>query len=112
MAIVEERAQVRWTGRALIGSAEESRSRLLEALETGHPVEVDLSELVEADGTLIQLLVSSHVSATARGGEFRVTSHGYAFEQTLERYGLSHLLREPWVGGGTPVAFYFFEDET
>lgn len=107
----EDRARVSFRGRFGVSSAAQAIERLIEAISTGHPVDIDLSELTEADASLLQILLSARQSAQAGRIEISVSKHGYAIVTLLERHGLESLLAEPFFEGGEEVQYFFFDEE-
>lgn len=102
---------LRISGCVGVSAAPEVHERLTEALAAEGEVAIDLTELVECDLALLQLLVSARASAEARGRALTLSGHGYAFERALTHAGLEHLLEAPWVEAGEKVQFFFFDDE-
>ena len=78
-----------------IFNAAEQRQRLLDALDTGKEVEVDLSQVSEIDSAGIQLMVAAKREAATRAKPLRFTGHSPAVFDILELCDLAGHLGDP-----------------
>ncbi|MGR2737865.1 STAS domain-containing protein [Billgrantia sp. Q4P2] len=87
--IEETEAVVKLQGSPSLRDTHEIRQRLMEALEAGNPVVLDVRDLAEVDISILQLLIAARISAMHRGVELRLiaASEGI-FQDALERFGL------------------------
>jgi len=82
-------------GELTIFTAAELRHQLLDALETGAKVEVDLSEVSEMDSAGMQLMVAAKREAGHRNLQLRFTGHSLAVVEQLELCGVSGHFGDP-----------------
>ncbi|MDD5177002.1 MAG: STAS domain-containing protein [Sterolibacterium sp.] len=78
-----------------IFNAAEQRGRLLDALDEGSEVEVDLSQVSEIDSAGIQLMIAAKREAAARNHPLRFISHSPAVFDILELCDLAAHLGDP-----------------
>lgn len=73
---------------ATIGHVEQFRSAMLESFMNGGPVELDASDVAEADLSFVQLVEAARIHAEARGATFCLTAPANeAVRAVLERGG-------------------------
>ena len=78
-----------------IFSAAEQRQRLLDAINSGKEVEVDLSLVSEIDSAGIQLMVAAKREAAAKNTPLRFTGHSAAVIDILELCDLAGHFGDP-----------------
>lgn len=83
---------------------------LVDALQAGRTVKLDLEELVVVNAAFLQMLVGARASAEATGVQLSVERFGYGLERAAYACGLAHLLELPWISGAEQVQYFFFED--
>lgn len=87
--IDETETVVKLQGLLSLRDTHEVRQRLMEALETGNSVALDVRDLTEVDLSILQLLIAARVSAKHHGVDLRlVTANDGIFQGALERFGL------------------------
>lgn len=82
-------------GELSIFAAAALRQQLLDALDSGLNVEVDLSLVSEMDSAGLQLMVAAQREAGVRNKSLRFTSHSPAVADILELCDLSGQLGDP-----------------
>lgn len=82
-------------GELSIFTAADVRRQLLETLEHGTDVEVDLSDVTEMDSAGMQLMVAAKREAALRERQLRFTGHSPAVFDVLELCDLSGQLGDP-----------------
>ena len=82
-------------GELSIFTAADLRQQLLDAIDTGSEVEVDLSEVSEMDSAGMQLMVAAKREARHRNTHLRFTGHSPAVFELLELCNLSGHLGDP-----------------
>jgi anti-sigma B factor antagonist len=82
-------------GELSIFTAAALRQRLLDALDAGPEVEVDLSRVSEIDSAGVQLMVAAKREAAARSQSLRFTGHSPAVFDILELCDLAGHLGDP-----------------
>jgi anti-sigma B factor antagonist len=98
MSRQEEVADVRRIeikGELSIFTAADVRQKLLDALDSGAEVDVDLSEITEMDSAGMQLMVAAKREAGHRNKPLRFTGHSPAVFELLELCNLSGHLGDP-----------------
>jgi anti-anti-sigma factor len=88
-------ARIDIRGELSIFTAAELRQRLLDALDAGAEIEVDLSEVSEMDSAGMQLMVAAKREAAARNKPLRFAGHSPAVVDILELCNLSGQLGDP-----------------
>lgn len=88
-------ARLEIKGELSIFTAADVRRQLLEALEHGTDVEVDLSDVTEMDSAGMQLMVAAKREAALRERQLRFTGHSPAVFDVLELCDLSGQLGDP-----------------
>jgi len=68
-------ARIALTGDCTVGRAEELRATLLQVLDAGEDVEIDLAGVTAIDLAFCQLLHALRLSCQTRGVEMRVRRH-------------------------------------
>ena len=82
-------------GEFSIFSAAALRQQLLDALDTGEEVEVDLSAVSEMDSAGMQLMVAAKKEASVRNKALRFTGHSPVVFELVELCDLSGHLGDP-----------------
>lgn len=82
-------------GELSIFTAAQLRQQLLDALDTGKDVEVDLSEVNEMDSAGMQIMVAAKREANNRNKQLRFVGHSPAVFDVLELCNLSGHLGDP-----------------
>lgn len=83
-----------------IASVAEDRDHLVQLLQPGREVDLDLGGLTEIDTAGVQLLVALRKEADAMGCACRIAGSGENVLEAFGSLGLGHLLEEPLVGTG------------
>ena len=78
-----------------IFNAVEQQQRLLEALDAGSEVEVDLSQVSDIDSAGVQLMVAAKREASARNKPLRFVGHSPAVVDVLELCDLAGHFGDP-----------------
>ena len=78
-----------------IFNAAEQRQRLLDAIDAGGEVEVDLSHVSEIDSAGLQLMIAAKYEAAARNRPLRFTNHSPAVFDIVELCDLAGHLGDP-----------------
>jgi len=79
-----------FAGSATILTSQDIHARLLQAVESGRDVEIECSDVTEADLSFVQLLLAARRSAEARRQRLTLCSPATeALQQTLLRAGLA-----------------------
>ena len=78
-----------------IFAAIEIRARLLAALDQADDIEVDLSQVTEADSAGVQLMVAAKAEDGARGKALRFVGHSPAVLDVLDLCDLTAHLGDP-----------------
>ena len=82
-------------GELSIFTAAALRQQLLDALDTGADVEVDLSEVAEVDSAGMQLMVAAKREAALRNKSLRFCGHSPAVFEIVELCNLAGHLGDP-----------------
>jgi len=82
-------------GELTIYRAAELKPLLLQAVQPGATLEVDLSGVTELDTAGVQLLIMLQAEAKARGVTLRWLGYSLAVEEVLELLDLEHVLGRP-----------------
>jgi len=82
-------------GELNISTAAVLRQRLLDAIDAGAEVEVDLSQVSEMDSAGIQLMVAAKREAAIRNKSLRFIGHSQAVFDVIELYDLSGHFGDP-----------------
>lgn len=87
--------QVALCGELTISAAVAVRDELLQALDTGDEIEVDLAQVAEFDSAGIQLLIAAKREAAQRGKKLRFVGHSRAVLDLLDLTDLAAVLGDP-----------------
>jgi anti-sigma B factor antagonist len=82
-------------GELSIFTAADLRQQLLDAIQAGQEVEVDLSQVSEIDSAGMQLMVAAKREASGRNQLLHFTGHSQAVFEALELCNLSGHLGDP-----------------